>query len=356
MIAGGPAATNPVPLGAFVDGVFIGEAEGWLARLFTRLAAMKRAGAGPRRAARSRCASDPSVWSPGRTEPVRRAFWRGFGRRPHEPAFPVPSLRMVQDHGTVEIMRGCPNACRFCHAAAFYRPCRQQGPAAIRAEVEPWCAAGYREITLSSLSSGDYPGIHGARARAERRCAPPRKVSFSLPSLRVDSLALGAARGDRRGAQERPDLRRGDPPAGVAARRPKARAAGQDGGNPARGEGARVAAAKFYFMVGLAGLWGRRRGRVPSWSSSAGRARRHRAVPQSTWPPSSPSRTPPTSGPPSSASRKRWTGSGGEEGAAPDGFKVGYHSPFLSLLEGILSRGDERAGSWVRRASGRSPA
>ena len=77
VIAGGPAVSNPAPLGAFLDGVFIGEAEGWLTSMFTRLALMKRAGA-ERQTLLDELHGDPSVWFAGRTEPVRRAFWRGF--------------------------------------------------------------------------------------------------------------------------------------------------------------------------------------------------------------------------------------------------------------------------------------
>ena len=91
---------------------------------------------------------------------MRRAFWRGFAACAAETVSPVPSMRVVQDHGTVEIMRGCPNACRFCHATVLYRPGATEGAAAIietevRGLVE---RAGYRQITLSSLSSGDFRG------------------------------------------------------------------------------------------------------------------------------------------------------------------------------------------------------
>ncbi len=161
VIAGGPAATNPAPLGAFLDAVFVGEAEGWLVPMFTRLAAMKRAGAGRCRAAATPCAPIPRSGSRDARSPCAGALWRGFGRAAETAAYPVPSMRVVQDHGTVEIMRGCPNACRFCHAASFYRPCRRKDLDAIHGEVADLVRqAGYREITLSSLSSGDYPGVH----------------------------------------------------------------------------------------------------------------------------------------------------------------------------------------------------
>ena len=60
----------------------------------------------------------------------------------------------------------------------------------VRALVEH---CGYREISLSSLSSGDFREIHEL-VRDLNHAYGPRKVSFSLPSLRVDSLGLGLLR------------------------------------------------------------------------------------------------------------------------------------------------------------------
>ena len=121
---------------------------------------------------------------------VRRALWRGFSAHVAQTAFPVPSMRVVQDHGIVEIMRGCPNACRFCHATVYYRACRLKRKDLVQREVERLVmAAGYRQITLSSLSSGDYRGIFELVRELNLQYAP-FSVSFALPSLRVDSLAL----------------------------------------------------------------------------------------------------------------------------------------------------------------------
>ncbi|HET6449794.1 MAG TPA: hypothetical protein VFI08_00730, partial [Spirochaetia bacterium] len=100
VIVGGPAATNPAPLGVFADAVFMGEAEGWISEVFADLADMKRRGAG-RGELLQRLQSEPAVWHRGRAQPVRRAFWRGFAACEAHTMLPVPSIRVVQDHGTV---------------------------------------------------------------------------------------------------------------------------------------------------------------------------------------------------------------------------------------------------------------
>jgi radical SAM superfamily enzyme YgiQ (UPF0313 family) len=349
VIAGGPAVSNPAPLGAFLDGVFIGEAEGWLTSMFTRLAHMKRAGA-RRQALRDELRSDPSVWFAGRTEPVFRAFWRGFGRAAETAAFPVPSLRVVQDHGTVEIMRGCPNACRFCHAASFYRPCRRKDPAAIRREASDLVRlGGYREITLSSLSSGDYQGIHGL-VRGLNAAWAADKVSFSLPSLRVDSLSLGLlaelAEVRKSGltfAVETPrpewqlDVRKEVPLEKVIAILREAKAQGWK-------------AAKFYFMVGLPPAAGE-----DEAGPIVGFLREVRSATGLSLNVNVASFIPKPHTPYERAAQL------GEQDALDriqrirsalhgNGFKIGYHAPLLSLLEGLVSRGDERAGELVLEA------
>ncbi len=75
---------------------------------------------------------------------------------------PIPSQRVVHDHGVVEIMRGCPQGCRFCSAGVYYRPYRMKNREVIDTEVSYLVdVLGYREITLSSLSSGDSRDIFG---------------------------------------------------------------------------------------------------------------------------------------------------------------------------------------------------
>ncbi|HUV07643.1 MAG TPA: TIGR03936 family radical SAM-associated protein, partial [Spirochaetia bacterium] len=193
VVAGGPAVTNPVPFGAFIDAVFIGEIEGEGVELFARLAALKKQGA-DRQDLLEHLYSQPYIWTADKQETTRRVLWQGFGDRYPDPKgmlpFPVPNIRTIQDHGVVEIMRGCPNGCRFCHAGMFYRPFRLKEPEEILAETEAQIyGCGYREITLSSLSTGDYPGIADL-VRSLTTQFTADKVSFSLPSLRINSLTL----------------------------------------------------------------------------------------------------------------------------------------------------------------------
>ena len=162
IIAGGPASTNPHPFGAFIDAVYIGEAEAELYTVLRELASMKKAGAG-RIEFLDRLRASPAFWMPRSAslpegKRASRAVFSGFSGSTASTAYPIPIIQTIQSHGTVEIMRGCPNGCRFCHAGYYYRPQRVKSIERIEEEVEALVnKGGYREITLASLSSGDYP-------------------------------------------------------------------------------------------------------------------------------------------------------------------------------------------------------
>ncbi len=198
VIAGGCGITNPAPFSRFVDAFFIGEAEAGFFALISSLAEMKRLGAS-RSDILERIAAHPSVWTRAKNAAAngsvcaRRAVYAPFGGPDSEDrpsCLPVPNIRIVQDHGSVEIMRGCPNGCRFCHAGVYYRPQRMKAPRRILEDVDYLIGTGgYREISLMSLSSGDYEGIDGLLDELIQRHSR-RHVSFQLPSLKVNSFTL----------------------------------------------------------------------------------------------------------------------------------------------------------------------
>ena len=355
VLAGGPAATNPHPLAAFIDAAYIGEAEAGFFDLAEELAGLKRGGIG-RADMLDRLRREDAIWMPERDgvggKRARRSVFGGFSLAPAMTALPLPTLKTVQDHGTVEIMRGCPNGCRFCHAGYFYRPQRIKGYDVIRSEVENLVdRGGYREITLASLSSGDYPGIGGLLDRLNSEWGK-RRVSFQLPSLKINSFTLPIVR-------KLAEVRKSGLTFAVETPVDEwQRAINKDVSfertlailEEARAAGFRQA--KFYFMIGLP-VAGRGIGEAQAIIEFLSRIRSRTGfqinVNVGTFVPKP--HTP-----------FQWAAQLNESEALEamtalrsglrqfKNVKLSCHSPFISQLEGILARGDERVGELVLAA------
>ena len=189
VIMGGPCVSNPLPYSLFIDAFWIGEAEAGFFKLAERLLELKKGGAS-RSDLLEKIIAHPHIWAPGKTG-VKRAIQAEFGSIKQSAAvFPISNIRAVHHHGAVEIMRGCPNGCRFCHAGFWYRPMRQKNFDLIMEEAEEFIKlGGYREISLSSLSTGDYCHINSLITALNNRYKD-RHISFQLPSLRVSGFSL----------------------------------------------------------------------------------------------------------------------------------------------------------------------
>ena len=101
----------------------------------------------------------------------------------------VPFCEAIHDRAQIEVMRGCARGCRFCQAGMVTRPVREKKAVAVLDEaLEITKNTGFEQITLSSLSAGDYSEIEDSLDKLfDPQQFPAEKISVALPSLRLDS-------------------------------------------------------------------------------------------------------------------------------------------------------------------------
>jgi len=185
-LAGGSCTLNPAVVGPFLDVIFPGDGEEVVLDVAETVARWKTGG-GTRTDLVTRLRALPGAWHDGLSEPVRPRVVADLNRF-EPPGQLVPIMEPVHDRLALEVMRGCVRGCRFCQAGMITRPVRERDPAAlVDAAAKGIAESGYAEISLLSLSTSDYTGLHETVAGIQDSLAGQR-TNLVLPSLRVDSV------------------------------------------------------------------------------------------------------------------------------------------------------------------------
>ncbi|HZK33893.1 MAG TPA: TIGR03960 family B12-binding radical SAM protein [Bacillota bacterium] len=209
VLVGGPCVYNCEPLADFIDLAVLGEAEEVIDDLLDLYKTWEKQG-GSREQFLQGAAKIKGIYVPkfydidyadsgqvisikpnnsGVPETIEKRIVKDLDSAYFPDKIIVPFMKIVHDRIMLEIFRGCTRGCRFCQAGMIYRPVRERSVDKLLDMADKLISTtGYEEMSLASLSTGDYSELEDLVTSLVEKYLPKR-VSLSLPSLRLDSFA-----------------------------------------------------------------------------------------------------------------------------------------------------------------------
>lgn len=210
VMGGGPCTYNPEPVADFFDLFYMGEGETEFYHLIDLYKENKAKG-GTRRDFLEMAADIPCMYvpmfydvtynddgtvkeikcnNPNINPIVRKDIVLDFDGVAYPDKPVVPFTKVVQDRCVLEVQRGCIRECRFCQAGSVYKPLREKRLETLkRIALTQLKTTGHDEISLSSLSTSDYSQLQELIDFLMEECKK-KKINISLPSLRIDAFSL----------------------------------------------------------------------------------------------------------------------------------------------------------------------
>ncbi len=200
VIGGGISAFNPEPVWRYFDLFYFGDGETVFIEALKQLLKMKK-----EKTKRSEILEELSkmrgFFSPLSHKrekkgkfyvidnlKIKKAVLSNINKYPFPENIIVPNTEIVFDRFSFEIARGCPQRCRFCQATFVYHPFRWRDPSLLLTQIKKAIEkTGFEELSLSSLSTVDYPYIEEL-LESLLPLSVEKKVSIGLPSLRPKKI------------------------------------------------------------------------------------------------------------------------------------------------------------------------